>query len=222
MAKNRILIVEDDRDIAESIGLNLELSDYDDLIIDDGLAVVEHLKQDSSFDLALLDIMLPGLDGFALMDYMRQYNIPVLYLSAKSDIPSRVRGLRDGAEDYLVKPFSMLELLVRMEKILDRNGKLNQILRFQDITLDIDKRTVVKSGSAVSLQPLEFDLLAKLMRFQNCTLPRERLLNEIWGIDFIGGTRTVDIHVAHLRKKLGLEGAIQAVSKVGYRLEDRR
>ena len=222
MAKNRILIVEDDRDIAEGIGLNLELSDYAYLIIDDGLAVVEHLKQDKSFDLALLDIMLPGLDGFALMSYMQQYNIPVLYLSAKSDIPSRVRGLRDGAEDYIVKPFSMLELLVRMEKILDRNGKLNKILRFQDITLDIEKRTVVKNGSVIALQPLEFDLLAKLMRYQNCTLPRERLLNEIWGIDFAGGTRTVDIHVAHLRKKLGLGNAIQAVSKVGYRLEDRR
>ena len=222
MAKNRILIVEDDRDIAEGIGLNLELSDYAYLIIDDGLAVVEHLKQDKSFDLALLDIMLPGLDGFALMSYIQQYNIPALYLSAKSDIPSRVRGLRDGAEDYIVKPFSMLELLVRMEKILDRNGKLNKILRFQDITLDIEKRTVVKNGSVIALQPLEFDLLAKLMRYQNCTLPRERLLNEIWGIDFAGGTRTVDIHVAHLRKKLGLENAIQAVSKVGYRLEDRR
>lgn len=222
MAKNRILIVEDDRDIAEGIGLNLELSDYAYLIIDDGLAVVEHLKHDKSFDLVLLDIMLPGLDGFALISYMQQYNIPVLYLSAKSDISSRVRGLRDGAEDYIVKPFSMLELLVRMEKILDRNGKLNKILRFQDITLDIEKRTVVKNGSMIALQPLEFDLLAKLMRYQNCTLPRERLLIEIWGIDFAGGTRTVDIHVAHLRKKLELGNAIQAVSKVGYRLEDRR
>ena len=222
MAKNRILIVEDDRDIAEGIGLNLELSDYAYLIIDDGAAAAERLMHDSSFDLALLDIMLPGLDGFALMSYMQQYNIPVLYLSAKSDISSRVRGLRDGAEDYIVKPFSMLELLVRMEKILDRSGKLSKILRFQDITLDTEKRTVVKSGSAIALQPLEFDLLAKLMRYQNCTLPRDRLLNEIWGIDFAGGTRTVDIHVAHLRKKLGLENAIQAVSKVGYRLEDGR
>jgi DNA-binding response OmpR family regulator len=220
MARNRILIVEDDRDIAESIGLNLELSDYDYCIIDDGLAVVEQLKDDHSFDLALLDILLPGMDGFALMEHMQKYNIPVLYLTAKTDVPSRVRGLRSGAEDYLVKPFSMLELLVRMEKILDRNGKLNKILRYRDVTIDTEKRTVTKNGEAVSLQPLEFDLLAKLVKFKNCTLPRERLLNEIWGIDFAGGTRTVDIHVAHLRKKLGLEGAIQSVSKIGYRLED--
>ena len=220
MERNRVLVVEDDSSISESIGLNLELSDYDYLVFDDGLAVVEHLKNDHSFDLALLDIMLPGLDGFALMETMQQYNIPVLYLSAKDDEQSRVKGLRIGAEDYIVKPFSMLELLVRMEKILDRNGKLNKILRYEDITVDTEKHTVVKSGEDISLQPLEFDLLVKLVKFKNCTLPRERLLNEIWGIDFAGGTRTVDIHIAHLRKKLGLERAIQSVTKVGYRLED--
>lgn len=220
MARNRVLVVEDDSSISESIGLNLELSDYDYLVFDDGLAVLERLKNDHSFDLALLDIMLPGLDGFALMETMQQYNIPVLYLSAKDDEQSRVKGLRIGAEDYIVKPFSMLELLVRMEKILDRNGKLNKILRYEDITVDTEKHTVVKSGEDISLQPLEFDLLVKLIKFKNCTLPRERLLNEIWGIDFAGGTRTVDIHIAHLRKKLGLERAIQSVTKVGYRLED--
>ena len=220
MARNRVLVVEDDSSISESIGLNLELSDYDYQVFDDGLAVLERLKNDHSFDLALLDIMLPGLDGFALMETMQQYNIPVLYLSAKDDEQSRVKGLRIGAEDYIVKPFSMLELLVRMEKILDRNGKLNKILRYQDITVDTEKHTVVKSGEVISLQPLEFDLLVKLIKFKNCILPRERLLNEIWGIDFAGGTRTVDIHIAHLRKKLGLERAIQSVTKVGYRLED--
>lgn len=220
MAKNRILIVEDDRDIAESVALNLDLSGYDYLILDDGLAAAAYLESDHSFDLALLDIMLPGMDGFALMAHVRQYNIPALYLTAKADVPSRVRGLRGGAEDYIIKPFEMLELLVRIEKILDRSGKLNKVLRYRDITIDTERRSVTKSGQAVALQPLEFDLLAKLVKFKNCTLPRERLLNEVWGIDFAGGTRTVDIHVAHLRKKLGLDGAIQAVSKIGYRLED--
>ena len=220
MAKNRILIVEDDKAIAESVGLNLDLSGYDYLIIDNGLAVVERLKEDHSFDLALMDIMLPGLDGFALMEYMRKYNIPVLYLTAKADVPSRIKGLRDGAEDYIIKPFEMLELLVRIEKILERTGKLGKILRCRDITVDTEKRTVVKSGESISLQPLEFDLFVKLVKFKNCTLPRERLLNEIWGIDFAGGTRTVDIHITHIRKKLRLQNAIYAVSKVGYRLED--
>ena len=220
MAKNRILIVEDDKAIAESVGLNLDLSGYDYLIIDNGLAVVERLKEVHSLDLAVMDIMLPGLDGFALMEYMRKYNIPVLYLTAKADVPSRIKGLRDGAEDYIIKPFEMLELLVRIEKILERTGKLGKILRYRDITVDTEKRTVVKSGESISLQPLEFDLFVKLVKFKNCTLPRERLLNEIWGIDFAGGTRTVDIHITHIRKKLRLQNAIYAVSKVGYRLED--
>ena len=220
MAKNRILIVEDDSNISESIALNLDLSGYDYQIIDDGLATVIHLQNDHSYDLALLDIQLPGLDGFALMDYMQQYNIPALYLTARSDVSSRVKGLRGGAEDYIVKPFEMLELLVRIEKILDRTGKLNRVLRYRDITIDTEQRAVTKCGKVISLQPLEFDLLAKLVRLKNCTLTRERLLSEIWGIDFAGGTRTVDIHITHLRKKLGLEDAIQAVSKVGYRLED--
>lgn len=220
MAKNRILIVEDDNNIAESIALNLDLSGYDYQILDDGLATVTHLQNDHSYDLALLDIQLPGLDGFALMEYMQQYNIPVLYLTARSDVVSRVKGLRGGAEDYIIKPFEMLELLVRIEKILARTGKLNKVLRYRDITVNTEQRTVTRCGKTISLQPLEFELLAKLLRLKNCTLTRERLLAEIWGIDFVGGTRTVDIHITHLRKKLGLEDAIQTVTKIGYRLED--
>lgn len=219
MAKNRILIVEDDKDIAESVGLNLDLSGYDYTIIDDGLAAVEHLTTDHSYDLALLDVMLPGLDGFALMEHMQKYNIPALYLTAKTDVNSWIRGLRDGAEDYIIKPFEMLELLVRIEKILERTGKLNKILRYRDITVDTEKRTVMKAGKAIPLQPLEFDLFAMFLRFKNCTLSRERLLNEIWGLDFVG-MRTVDTHVARLRKKLRLENGIVAVTKIGYRLED--
>ncbi len=218
--KNRILVVEDDTAIAEAIGLNLMLSEYDYKLIDDGAAAVSYLERDHSFDLALLDVMLPNLDGFALMQYMERYNIPVLYLTAKGDLASRIKGLKLGAEDYIVKPFEMLELLVRIEKILERNGKLNNILRYHDLTVDLNKRTVEKSGQPIKLQPLEFDLLARFLKFKNCTLSRERLLNEVWGFDFVGGTRTVDIHVAHLRKKLGPMLNIVAVTKLGYRLED--
>ena len=219
MSKNRILIVEDDTYIAENIGINLDMSGYDYTIMTDGLCTANHLKNDHSYDLALLDIMLPGMDGFALMEYMQKYNIPVLYLTAKSDLPSRIKGLRDGAEDYIVKPFEMLELLVRMEKILERTGKLHTILRYRDITIDTEKRIVTKCCEAVALQPLEFDLLVMLVRFKNCTLSRDRLLNEIWGIEYLG-VRTVDTHIAMLRKKLGLESGIVAVTKIGYRLED--
>ena len=218
--KNRILVVEDDTAIAEVIGLNLMLSDFDYKIIDDGAEAASYLEKDHSFDLALLDVMLPNLDGFALMKHMEKYNIPVLYLTAKGDLTSRIKGLRLGAEDYIVKPFEMLELLVRIEKILARTGKLNSILRYKTITVDVPKRLVSKDGEIVSLQPLEFDLLVILIKFKNCTLSRDRLLNEVWGFDFAGGTRTVDIHIAHLRKKLGQELNIVSVTKLGYRLED--
>ena len=220
MSKNRILIIEDEKSIADSIGLNLELSGYDYTIISDGIEAAKRLGEDHSFDLALLDVMLPGLDGFTLMEHMQKYNIPVIYLTAKADVPSRIKGLKIGAEDYIIKPFSVLELLVRIEKVLDRVAKLNKVLRCRDITIDTEKRTVTKSGEAVALQPLEFDLLVKIVKFKNCTMSRERLLSEIWGVDFAGGTRTVDTHVASLRKKLGLEGVIVTVTRIGYRLED--
>ncbi len=218
--KNRILVVEDDLAIAEAIELNLTLSEYACKVFHDGADAAAYLSEDHSFDLALLDVMLPGLDGFSLMEHMERYGIPVLYLTAKIDLASKIKGLRLGAEDYIVKPFEMLELLVRMEKILARTGKLDRILRYHDVVLDCTNRTVTKSGEPVSLQPLEFDLLAMLIRFKNCTLSRDRILNEIWGYDFAGGTRTVDIHIAHLRKKLGLERSIVSVMKLGYRLED--
>jgi len=220
MARNRILVVEDDEAISKVIVKNLISTGYAATPFYDGAQAAESLSIDADYDLALLDVMLPGLDGFALMEHMQKYNIPVIYLTAKADVPSRIKGLKIGAEDYIVKPFSVLELLVRIEKVLDRAGKLNKVLRCRDITIDTEKRTVTKSGEAVALQPLEFDLLVKLIKFKNCTMSRERLLSEIWGVDFAGGTRTVDTHVASLRKKLGLEGVIVTVTRIGYRLED--
>lgn len=200
MTGDRILIVEDDPYIAEAVGVHLELSGYEHTTLDDGRAAAEHLRDDHAYDLALLDVMLPGLDGFQLMEPLRAYGIPVLYLSAKADVPSRVHGLRLGAEDYLT-------------------GRRGRTLRYRDIEIDTENRIVTKGGAPVALQPLEFDLLAMLVRFKNCTLSRERLLNEIWGMDYLGA-RTVDTHIAMLRKKLDLGGGIVAVTKVGYRLED--
>jgi DNA-binding response OmpR family regulator len=164
--------------------------------------------------------MLPGLDGFALMEHMQKYQIPVLYLTAKVDVSSKIKGLRDGAEDYLVKPFEVLELLVRIEKILERTGKLDKILRYRDIVLDQDTHTVTKSGVTVMLQPIEYDLMAALIRHKNCSLSRERLLSEIWGYDYLGTTRTVDTHMSNLRRKLDLAGSIVSVPKIGYRLTE--
>lgn len=220
MAKNRILIVEDDADIADVVAMNLQYSNYEYVTIDDGSIAAQHLAEDHSFDLAILDIMLPGLDGFALMEHMQKYRIPVLYLTAKDDVSSKIKGLREGAEDYLVKPFEVLELLVRIEKILERTGKLGKILRYRDIMLDQETHTVTKSGVSVTLQPMEYDLLAALIRHKNCSLSRERLLSEIWGYEYWGTTRTVDTHISNLRRKLELTDAIVSVPKIGYRLTE--
>ena len=222
MAANRIMIVEDDSSIAASVALNLKYVGYDALVLDDGQKAAEHLAQDHAFDLALLDIMLPGLDGFELFSYMEKYNIPVIYMTAKTDSESEVRGLRDGAEDYIVKPFEMVTLLVRIEKVLARTGRLNRVYRFLDMVLDAENRTVTKAGEEISLPPLEFDVLAVLIKNKNRTVSRERILNEIWGEDYFGDIRTVDVRIANLRKKLGFTDEIRTISKTGYRLEERR
>jgi len=218
---NRILLVEDDSDISDVIGMNLEYSGYSFVALDDGQKAAEYLTEDNSFDLAILDIMLPGLDGFALLEHMQKHYIPVLFLTAKADVGSKIKGLRDGAEDYLAKPFEMLELLVRIEKILERKGKLNKTLSYKNIAVNIETRTVTLDETPVDLQPMEYDLLLVLLRHKNCTLSRERLLMEIWGFDYMGTTRTVDMHISNLRRKLGLNSSIVTIPKVGYRLVEK-
>ena len=222
MAANRILLVEDDHAIADAVALNLRIVGYEVVPFDDGSEAAASLEQDHSFDLALLDIMLPGMDGFQLFALMEKYNIPVIYMTAKTDSESEVRGLKESAEDYIVKPFEIVTLLVRIEKVLARIGRLNQVYRFQDFTLDSENRTLTRAGEPIDLPPLEFDVFAVLMKNKNRTVSRERILNEIWGEDYFGDIRTVDVRVANLRKKLGLSDEIRTISKTGYRLEERR
>lgn len=222
MAGNRILIVEDDGAIADSVALNLKIVGYEYMVFGDGRQASDYLNTDHAFDLALLDIMLPGMDGFQLFSVMEKYNIPVIYMTAKTDSESEVRGLRDGAEDYIVKPFDMVTLLVRMEKVLARTGRLNQVYRCLDLVLDARNRTLLKAGEEIVLPPLEFDVLTVLMKNKNRTVSRERILNEIWGEDYFGDIRTVDVRLANIRKKLGFTDEIRTISKTGYRLEDRR
>ena len=142
MAANRILLVEDDHAIADAVALNLRTVGYEVSTFDDGGEAAAALEKEHSFDLALLDIMLPGLDGFALFALMEKYNIPVIYMTAKTDSESEVRGLKEGAEDYIVKPFEIVTLLVRIERVLARTGRLNQVYRFRDLTLDAENRTL--------------------------------------------------------------------------------
>ena len=222
MSANRILIVEDDSAIADSVALNLKYVGYEYMVFDDGQKAADYLDADHAFDLALLDIMLPGMDGFALFSIMEKYNIPVIYMTAKTDSESEVRGLRDGAEDYVVKPFDMVTLLVRMEKVLERTGRLNRVYRCLDLVLDAENRTLSKAGEEIILPPLEFDVLTVLIKNKNRTVSRERILNEIWGENYFGDIRTVDVRVANIRKKLGFTDEIRTISKTGYRLEDRR
>ena len=218
---NRILIVEDDEAISQAIRLNLECADYEVTAIDNGLTARNMLEQEHNYDLALLDMMLPGVDGFTLLPELQEYGIPVICLTAMADARHEIQGLRGGAEDYIAKPFDMLALMVRMEKVLRRSGKFNQVYRFQSLTLNSGSRRLTRNGEEIILPPLEFDVLAVLMKNKNRTVSRERILNEIWGQDYFGDIRTVDARIANLRKKLNLSEQIRTVSKAGYRLEER-
>ncbi len=220
MPPNKILIVEDEEPIAKMIAMNLKVANYQPRIFQDGQEAAQDLKEHHDYDLAILDIMLPGMDGFTLLPVVKQYDIPVIFLTAREDLSAKIRGLTEGAEDYIVKPFEVLELLVRMEKVLARSGKAGNSERFLDIEIDYAGHTVRKGGVEVPLKPMEFELLAVLLKNRNIAISREKLLHLVWGVDYVGETRTVDVHVGQLRKKLGLSGHIKTVSKIGYRLED--
>ena len=228
--KTKILVVEDDSSISELICMNLEAAGYEPLPFTDGLLAEQFLietgangreKEPSQVPaLALVDVMLPGKDGFELMEDFQRAGIPVIYLTAKDDVLSKVHGLKAGAEDYIVKPFEVIELLVRMEKVLKRTGRSRKIIQIQDVTIDLAEHSVSKNGERVALKPLEYELLVTLAGSRNVAFSREELLNRIWGTDYVGETRTVDVHIGQLRKKLGFHKVIRTISKTGYRLED--
>ena len=217
---NRILVVEDDTAISELICMNLEVAGYEVLPVQDGDAVEEVVKNDQPIDLALLDIMLPGRDGFELLEVMKQYSVPVIYITAKGDVSSKIKGLRSGAEDYIVKPFEILELLVRIEKVLERTGKQREIIQVSDLEIHLSEHKVTRGGQPISLKPMEYDLLVLLAKNKNVAFTREQLLNEVWGSKYLGETRTIDVHIGQLRKKLNLAGVIKTIPKIGYRLEE--
>lgn len=220
--KNRILVIEDEGAISELLRMNLEAVGYEVTAVFDGLAAEKLLKEEGSraADLALLDIMLPGRDGFELMGALKACGIPVIYLTAKAGVASKVKGLKLGAEDYMVKPFEVLELLARVEKVLERTGKAGTTLRSGAMTVDLKRHMVWENGRVVALKPMEFALLTVFLKNRNVVLGRDRLLDMVWGSDFYGETRTVDVHVANLRKKLAGCAAIRTIPKAGYMFED--
>lgn len=212
----KILIAEDEQAIADLLAMNLERAGYWCCCVSDGLKAIEKLEQEP-FDLALLDIMMPGADGFDVLQYMKPLNIPAIFITARGTVSDRVRGLREGADDYISKPFEIVEMLARVESVLRRYNKATSHFSVDGVEVDLPSRTVTQHGVRVNLTMKEFDLLVVFLQNKNIALFRETLYRRVWGGDYTGEGRTVDLHVQRLRKKLGWEDHITAVYKVGYR-----
>lgn len=214
----RILVVEDDKRLNILICSNLSLVGHSCESLYDGPAVYERLCE-RQYDLIILDVMLPGMDGFEVLDSLEDPHPPVIFLTAKSDLKDRVKGLRLGAEDYIVKPFELLELQARVDVVLRRFHKTEKLFLIGDVKVDFEARAVYKGGRPVDCAPKEFDLLEILIRNRNIALSRDKLKELVWGYEYAGETRTVDVHIQRIRSKLGLEDYIRTVYKIGYRLE---
>ncbi|MBY0011749.1 response regulator transcription factor [Paenibacillus typhae] len=213
-----ILVVEDEQPISDLITMNLKLVGHTYAKAYNGLEAADMLEQERA-DLILLDVMLPGLDGFAVMQRIAHLQIPVILITAKSALADRIKGFELGAEDYIIKPFEMLELLARINVVLRRNEQAVPAFVCDGVEVRFAERQVRVDQQAVNLTAREFELLEVLIRNRNIALSREKLLELAWGYDFAGDTRTVDVHIRQLRKKLGWEERIKTVFKLGYRLE---
>ena len=212
----RILIVEDEYPINNLISKNLTLTGHECLSAYDGLTAIE-LIQSTQSDLIILDVMLPGLSGFDLIKLIG--DIPVIFVTAKSGLEDRLKGLSLGADDYIVKPFAMQELLARVSVVLRRTKREENTISFDDLTVDMGSRKVYRRGEKINLTPKEYALLEVLITHRNLALSREKLISMVWTYDYEGDTRTVDVHIQQLRQKLGLKDRIKTIYKVGYRLE---
>ena len=217
----QILVVEDERPISNLIAVNLRKAGYACDCVFDGMAAADALEE-KSYDLILLDVMLPEVDGYELMNYIAPLEIPTIFLTAKATVQDRVRGLKLGADDYLTKPFEIIELLARVETVLRRYHKTERMIMIHDLVIDTASRSVSREGEIISLTKKEYDLLLLFVRNKNIALYRETIYEQIWGGEYLGDSRTVDLHVQRLRKKVGWEDKITAVYKVGYHLEDSK
>ncbi len=213
-----ILIVEDEEPISNLIKMSLKKAGYQCRQAFDGYEATDCMEKDR-FDLILLDIMLPGIDGYELLEYSKLNKTPVIFITAMGDLNDRVKGLRAGADDYITKPFEMIEMLARVETVLRRYHKTEDEIRVLDAMINIPSRTVMQNGQQVELTMKEFDLLLFLVRNKNIALYRETIYENVWENDYMGDSRTVDLHIQRLRKKMNWGKFIKAVYKVGYRLE---
>ncbi|MCI8309492.1 MAG: response regulator transcription factor [Clostridia bacterium] len=216
---NKILIVEDEIAISDLIKIELESKGYKCNIANDG-EIAADLIETNKYDLILLDIMLPKIDGYELLEYIkRTYEIPTIFITAKSQTSDKIKGLNEGADDYITKPFEIGELVARVEAVLRRYNKGSEIQRIGNISINVVARVVKKNGVEVSLTPKEFDLLILLVQNKNFVLYREIIFEKVWGEDLEFETRTLDLHIQRLRKKLDLKDKIKTVYKIGYMLE---
>ncbi len=215
----KILVIEDEEAILSLICTSLEATGYQVDSFMDGDAASASLRKKHDYGLAVVDIMLPGKDGFALLPELNSYGVPVIFLTARGGLSDKLKGLTGGAEDYMVKPFEMLELLIRIDKILKRFWPDESKIHIRDVVIDPGKRTVTKKGEEIMLKPMEFDCLMLLVRNRNKALTRKQLLAALWGMEFDGETRTVDAHISRIRKKLGFGDVIRTIPRIGYRLE---
>ncbi len=214
----KILIVDDEERIRELIKMNLELAGYECSEAEDGEEAIEKMKEFKP-DLALLDIMLPKKNGYEIAQDFIKADIPIIFLTAKDSVVDKVKGLKLGADDYIVKPFESMELLARIEAVLRRKGKDTEEFEYKGVKINFSTREVKVNDEPVEMTAQEFSLLEVLVKNKNLALSREKLLETAWGYDYYGDTRTVDMHIQRLRKKLNWEEVIATVFKYGYRLE---
>ncbi len=218
---NKILIIEDEKSIADMTKLCLTKNGYLCETANNGLSATEKIEN-GRYDLILLDIMLPDIDGYDLIEYIKQFNTPVIFVTAKTSVPDKVKGLKLGAEDYISKPFDLLELVARVETVLRRYNKTDRFLEAGKIRIDTLCRTVTVDGEAVNLPKKEYDLLLFFVRNKNIALYRETIYENVWQESYMGNTRTVDLHVNRLKKNLNLNNEIEAIYKVGYRFSTEK
>ena len=212
-----ILIVEDEKPISNLIKMSLKnVGSFCDCAYD-GVQAADMIEA-NNYDLILLDVMIPYVDGFELMEYIRPYEIPVIFITAKNSVDDRVKGLRMGAEDYIVKPFEVMELLARVEVVLRRFNKTEDHIDINGLMIDLKNHTVQRDGEEILLTPKEYDILVFFAQNPNMAIYRENIYERIWGGEFDFSSKTVDLHIQRLRKKTHLENELQAVNKVGYRL----
>lgn len=217
----KILIVEDDPNIAKLMEATVAIGGYESEVCGNGAEAFEKIEH-GNYDLVLLDVMLPDMSGFEIMRKRTNTDAPVIFITAKQELTDKVRGLRLGAEDYIVKPFEAMELLARIEVILRRVKRIERVYQYGDISVNMEEHICRLDGREVYLTPKEFDVLVFFMQHKDVAISRDRLLAAVWGFEYEGESRTIDIHIQQLRKKLDLKDKLVTIPKLGYRLESAK